>query len=1573
MLKNKYNILILFLLFYQFGFAQQPPKTVDDNYSTQTNITLTIATPGLLANDVDDDIIEIQSFSINGITYSVGETANLTEGAITIFKNGSFNFIPTNNYNGKIPEINYTISDGTFTNSANLNITIENLLSPEAQDDNFTTETNTTLNSTTLSILDNDIDADGNYFKVTEFLVNSLSYSAGETANFTEGAITINTNGTFNFIPANNYSGNTPIINYTISDGTFTNSANLNITVLSLFPPEAIDNYDTVEINTPLNVTALGLLSNDTDEDNNPLSIVEYNINGTTYVIGQTASLTKGSFILNADGSFTFTPTTDSKGYVPTINYTISDGTFTSSANLFLTIEPITDLIEISEISSCNQGYTVDGTYKIRYNLSLRNTSTARDYHPSSLIKKIDLTNNIDAIYGTGCVTRVDDVLIVTSNTIVNSINGRYPREFNDSAVNPDFLDATSNQIFNDNAINNFTLYPRQSISIQYCITIDPFCNSRPKPTPSGSGIDFENILNVTSSIGDDTKKLLLTDFHTTEAIVTAGLFIPNFKPTANPDGTYDYTNTVIIRNEGTAAAMNVNYNMGLENFLDNGISFNKLSIKQVSGPSVNINSSYDGDTNTQLLTPNNSLAKGETIVLEIAHSVAPFTSSRSFIFNQLDLSQTQGNLDGGIDAFDETTSENQKRYSFVTWSDSLGNHLDRYYPANTATDIISSTLQCNCDASRPMRFLFDSKATINKSILSIQESPNGILEHTEVTFQITITNTSDIIELKELQIIENLNSACGNIVNNVVSVTSPSILNSTAIITPTINGLFNGVTDNNIFNTTPSLLQVDESVTVQFSAIFNEDCIGSNISTLSVTNPANKAIKTPSNSVSINISTDSDNDLISNDNDLDDDNDTIPDTDEYNGKNPLDDHDIDLIPNYRDTDFGIDANNDGIVDIFDFDNDGVPNHFDLDSDNDGVLDIVEAGNINLDSTSDGTTNSNVGLNGLDNSVEINDTVSTSINYTIPNTDGNGNANFSDIDADGDGIVDNIEAQTTENYLSINTSISASGINTAYPNGITPIDTDNDTIFDYIDTNSDNDAYPDSTEGWDFDNNGTPETVTSNTDRDNDGLDDAYDTDNTLLNSTNGQTPTDFPNVDNVDNPERDWREIKAIVVLIDNASINEGGDLEFTISLVTKNDNSILVKSTFPISIDFSTVNGTTSADTYEIATAPFDYNKLTSLTFNFPPFTETSTFLVPTKEDSIFEKDELLTLNGIITSRNTITTEISGVATILNNDEPPSIAINNATADEGNNLVPTITISHPSSTPIEIDIITKDGLAISPEDYTTFSNTLTINGTIDPANPFTETSFNITTLTDNINEKDEYINILGVVTSANVGLTDLMKIGTIIDINPDPIVAINNVTAIEGGVLEFTITLLNVDSEPMTNYLPIYFDLESISETANVTQDFQKLVTSSSIPAFQSSLTQTVLTLEDKLIEESETMLLQATINSAGVSNTSSVVFGQGTIKDNDFPNLFSPNDDGKSDLFKLPGMENFPNFKLIIMDRWGSQVYNYSNKGDTNPTWWDGRYKGEQAIEGVYYYTLDFNDGITPPKTNFIQLIR
>ncbi len=1438
---------------------------------------------------------------------------------------------------------------------------------PNANNDSNTAELNQTLSVGSPGVLANDTDVDGDPLTVVGFIINGITYNVGETVNLTEGSITINANGSYTFSPATNYIGAVPTITYAVSDGLNTSTAFLFLNVVNttnLNPPIANDDYDTVDVNTTLNVGSSGVLANDTDADGDSLTVVSFTVNGTTYPAGATVNIAEGSITINADGSYIFVPTSGYIGSVPDIFYTITDGLNPSGAVLFLTVEPTTNLLDIEVLSSCNQGYTIDGEYKIRYSIRLKNISNARDYHPTSLITDIDLINDLSAIFGASCVTLVDQISISMAPTD-DFVGNPYPEDWNISALNSNFENITSTSFFNSNAINNNTLYPRQEINISLCVTVDPVCDGRPNPTPSGLGVNFDNIVTVTSSTDTDTRNYLISDFHMTETSVAANLFVPIPLPDVNFDGTYDFTNTIIITNEGTATANNINFNMGLGNFFDNGIVFSSLVITQVSGPSVTVNNSYDGDTNTKLLAPNMSLDAGETIILELFYLIGTTSSDNENYFSNPAISMTQGSLDG----FNETTAANLRRYSFVIWSDALGDHLDRYYVANSSTDLATTNDQCVC-ASTFMQFLFTSSVSSEKVISEIVDAPNGILEHTEITFQLTATNTSPSVQVENLILQDNLNNLCSG---NIVSVSTPTIISSTAINVPVLNPGFNGTSDFNFFNGASGILEPNQNVVVEFTVVFNDDCIGTNISDFTATNPLN----TPnfaSGTVDIAVFSDSDNDGITNINDIDDDNDTIPDFLEYNGLDPLADADNDLIPNYRDTNFGTDSNNDGIVDIFDFDLDGIPNHFDLDSDNDGIFDIVEVNNVALDTDTDGMTNSAVGVNGLDNTVETNDSSFAAITYTIPNTDTTGNDNYLDIDADGDGIVDNIEAQATESYIAPNNIIDNNGIDSAYLNGLAPVDTESDGVFDYVDINSDNDIRDDILEGWDTNSDGTAEIVASNSDNDNDGLDDAFDNDDSQINPTNGQIPTDFPNADNADTPERDWREIIAIFVLIDNVSITEGGDLVFTILLTTLNNNSILIPSASPIDITFNTTDGTSTTPLFNIAIAPFDYTQITAFSITIPPLQTSAQFTISTFDDNIYELDELLTLTGNITSNNTINTTIEGIGTILDNETPPNITMNNTRENEGVDLVHIITLSHPSSIPTEINLTTSEITAIAPEDYSNITDTFTIDGTVDPSNPNLEASFNITTNIDNINEPDEeYLSVVGQVTSNNVTIQDLDKTGTILDIDPDPTILIDNQTVVEGNPLAFTISMVNANGDLMQNYEDIDLVVRSNNDTATAPQDYASVNISTTIPALSEFITIEITTVDDNLNEDTEFMNLSVLISSANVTNSPPFIVGIGTIKDNDIPNLFSPNGDGRSDEFAIAGLQDFPEFTLIIYDRWGSEVYNYSNNGNLNPEWWDGTYNGNPVPTGVYFYTLNYNDGSTKPKTSFIELIR
>ncbi|MEM0578803.1 Ig-like domain-containing protein, partial [Flavobacterium polysaccharolyticum] len=110
------------------------PVAQDNAYSgsedagniTGNVITDNDATAGL-DGDVDSTTLTVQDYTIAGITgvQAVGSAVTIPSvGAITILADGSLTFVPLANYNGTVPTISYTLTDGASTDTANVVITV---------------------------------------------------------------------------------------------------------------------------------------------------------------------------------------------------------------------------------------------------------------------------------------------------------------------------------------------------------------------------------------------------------------------------------------------------------------------------------------------------------------------------------------------------------------------------------------------------------------------------------------------------------------------------------------------------------------------------------------------------------------------------------------------------------------------------------------------------------------------------------------------------------------------------------------------------------------------------------------------------------------------------------------------------------------------------------------------------------------------------------------------------------------------------------------------------------------------------------------------------------------------------------------------------------------------------------------------------------------------------------------------------------------------------------------------------------------------------------------------------------
>jgi gliding motility-associated-like protein len=90
---------------------------------------------------------------------------------------------------------------------------------------------------------------------------------------------------------------------------------------------------------------------------------------------------------------------------------------------------------------------------------------------------------------------------------------------------------------------------------------------------------------------------------------------------------------------------------------------------------------------------------------------------------------------------------------------------------------------------------------------------------------------------------------------------------------------------------------------------------------------------------------------------------------------------------------------------------------------------------------------------------------------------------------------------------------------------------------------------------------------------------------------------------------------------------------------------------------------------------------------------------------------------------------------------------------------------------------------------------------------------------------------------------------------------------------------------------------------------------------------------------------------------------------------PDGFSPNGDSVNDTFRIVNLEElYPNFKLTIYNRYGNKLY----EGNINTPRWDGTTTSSSigngiVPNGVYFYILEFNDGIRDAKQGRIYLNR
>ena len=127
---------------------------------------------------------------------------------------------------------------------------------------------------------------------------------------------------------------------------------------------------------------------------------------------------------------------------------------------------------------------------------------------------------------------------------------------------------------------------------------------------------------------------------------------------------------------------------------------------------------------------------------------------------------------------------------------------------------------------------------------------------------------------------------------------------------------------------------------------------------------------------------------------------------------------------------------------------------------------------------------------------------------------------------------------------------------------------------------------------------------------------------------------------------------------------------------------------------------------------------------------------------------------------------------------------------------------------------------------------------------------------------------------------------------------------------------------------------DLIGTSTITNPSYTYQPLVTAT---YFVTLVVSSTLGCKDSL-----TSIVQLINNSPGV--------------DVIIPTGFSPNNDSDNDDWTIYGIENYPNSKISVFNRWGLKVFEGS---ELFPTW-NGIYGGVMLPTADYYYVVELSDG-------------
>ena len=294
-------------------------------------------------------------------------------GSVVFSTDGTYTYTPNNDFLGS-DSLTYQICD--FINACDEGTIYFEVIpvndTPIAIDDEFTTDEDIDLIGT---VADNDSDPEG----------DALTFAVNDQPS--NGSVTMNGDGSFTYTPNPEFSGSDSFT-YTACDPSGTcDEATVIITVTPVNDtPIAIDDTN---IGQEDDVVSGTVASNDTDAEGDELT---FNL---------LTNPSNGTVVLNADGSYTYTPGPDFNGS-DTFTYEACDGNTCDDAVVTITIDPINDSL-----------VAVDDAYSTNENAPLNGNVTDNDIDPDgdnlTVTIQSDVTNGTLTLNSDGSFTYVPD------------------------------------------------------------------------------------------------------------------------------------------------------------------------------------------------------------------------------------------------------------------------------------------------------------------------------------------------------------------------------------------------------------------------------------------------------------------------------------------------------------------------------------------------------------------------------------------------------------------------------------------------------------------------------------------------------------------------------------------------------------------------------------------------------------------------------------------------------------------------------------------------------------------------------------------------------------------------------------------------------------------------------------------------------------------------------------------------------------------------------------------------------------------------------------------------------------